>query len=64
MIEKEEVDYLIVGEGEAPLVELLDALENNHSIENIRIVWSKNNGKLIKNTPRPLMPPDTFPKVD
>ena len=64
VIERDEVDYLIVGEGEAPICELLEALESGRSTENIANLWSKRDGEVISNAPRMLMAPAEFPEVD
>jgi radical SAM superfamily enzyme YgiQ (UPF0313 family) len=64
IIIREEVDYLIRGEGEKPFIELLEALERRVSPEKILNLWMKKNGKIIRNSPRPLMNPQDFPKVD
>ena len=64
VILRDEVDYLITGEGEGPVVELLRALENKTSVRDIQNVWLKENGKIVRNNPRPLMDPNDFPEVD
>jgi len=64
VISREEVDYMIIGEGEQPFVELLEALEKKASLENIPNLWMKQNSRVIRNKPRPLMSPQEFPKVD
>ena len=38
------MDYVIVGEGELPLAELLDALREEREPEGIRGLWKMRNG--------------------
>lgn len=64
VIARQEVDYLIRGEGEEPFLELMNALENKQSAEKIPNLWMKKNGEVISNKPRHLMQPDDFPDVD
>ncbi|MBU0477573.1 radical SAM protein [bacterium] len=64
VISRDEVDYMIVGEGETPFMELLEALEKKESPESISNLWMKKNGKVIRNKPRLLMDPKAFPAVD
>lgn len=46
-------DYIVVGEGEETLPELIDAIENNASLNNIKGIGYKNNGSFVINEPRP-----------
>lgn len=48
-------DFLCIGEGEAPLCELVDKLGKKESTENIENFWVKRNGSVIKNPIRPLL---------
>lgn len=64
VINAQEVNYLIVGEGEAPFVELLDCLNDGTSPDKIPNLWMKQNTVTIKNPPRRLMNGEDFPKVD
>ena len=64
VIKRPVVDYMIVGEGEQPFLDLLEALKENQSPENIPNLWMKRNGRLIRNKPRALMDPKDFPRVD
>jgi len=50
IINEEEVDFICLGEGEYPFAELAYALENGKPFENIENIWSKTNGKVVKNT--------------
>ncbi|MFH1996613.1 MAG: cobalamin-dependent protein, partial [Candidatus Omnitrophota bacterium] len=49
------VDFLVVGEGEQPLVELVDALEKRRTEFTIPNLWYKSSGSVIKNPLGPLM---------
>jgi anaerobic magnesium-protoporphyrin IX monomethyl ester cyclase len=52
IIEDKAVDFICVGEGEYPFLELVFALENSKPFENIENIWVKTNGKILKNTYR------------
>jgi len=47
-------DIVCVGEGEWPMVDLADALQSGRDYTNIKNLWVKHNGKVIKNEIRPL----------
>ena len=64
VIAQPEVDYMIIGEGEAPFTELLENLNKGLPVESIDNLWLKHKDKIIKNRPRKLMKPDEFPEVD
>jgi len=49
------IDFVCVGEGEYPALELANALQNGESIENIKNIWSKKDDTIIKNEIRPLI---------
>jgi len=49
------IDYVCIGEGEYPTLELVDAIQNGESIENIKNIWSKKGSAIIKNEIRPLI---------
>jgi radical SAM superfamily enzyme YgiQ (UPF0313 family)/uncharacterized radical SAM superfamily Fe-S cluster-containing enzyme len=65
IIENDFVDYLVIGEGEFAFLELADALQNGKPAYDIKNIWMKKNGKVIKN---PLRPPignlDSLPFPD
>ncbi|UCF06129.1 MAG: B12-binding domain-containing radical SAM protein [bacterium] len=48
-------DMVCVGEGEEALVELARKMENAKDYHDVRGVWFKKNGKIIKNKNRPLI---------
>ncbi len=54
VIEESAVDMVCVGEGEAPLLELLRGLENKNKDCSIKNVWFKESGRVIRNEIRPL----------
>jgi radical SAM superfamily enzyme YgiQ (UPF0313 family) len=49
------VDVVCRGEGEYPLLEYLNALENDEDYSQIPNLWVKKDGKIIKNEVRPLI---------
>ena len=48
-------DFVCINEGEQPLLELCDALVANKPSDNIRNIWSKQNGRIHKTEVRPLI---------
>jgi anaerobic magnesium-protoporphyrin IX monomethyl ester cyclase len=50
----EEADMICLGEGEGPLIDLVQSLKERKDIQHIENLWSKNNGRIIKNPMRPL----------
>ncbi len=61
VISNKSVDYIVLGEGEDAIVELVE----NPKKTNIKNVWLKKNNKVIKNKPRPLVEDlDTLPFPD
>ncbi|HCT29659.1 MAG TPA: hypothetical protein DIW31_02745 [Bacteroidales bacterium] len=48
-------DIICIGEGEYPLIELANNIENNKPYTDIQNFWVKSNGKIIKNNPRPFI---------
>jgi len=55
ILEFPELCAIARGEGEYPLLELADALENNANYLNIRNLWFRENDKVIRNEVRPLI---------
>ncbi len=65
VINREEVDFLCVGEGEYPLLELVNSLETGVVDYNIKNIWFKKDGVIIKNDVRPPIDNlDTLPFLD
>ncbi len=55
VIKNDFVDFLVAGEGEYALLELVQAIEQNKKYDMIQNVWSKKNGEIISNPLRPLI---------
>lgn len=49
------VDYICVGEGEYPVLELLGAMENDEDCSKIQNLWVSQNGSAVKNPLRDLI---------
>lgn len=65
IIYKKGVDVVCRGEGEYPILELLDALEKGKSFSRIPNLWVKKGNQIIKNSIRPLINPlDKLPFLD
>lgn len=65
VINREEVDFLCVGEGEYPLLELVNSLDAGKVDCNIKNIWFKKDGVIIKNDVRPPIDNlDTLPFLD
>ncbi len=59
------IDMITIGESEGAIVELADALAAGKPHDNIRNLWVKKNGQIIKNPVRPLIEDlDTIPLPD
>ena len=54
-IEANDVDMICRGEGEEVLIELLDTMMSGKDYSNIKNLWVKRNGEVIKNDMRPLI---------
>ena len=54
VIEWDGVDYLCIGEGEKPLLELMNSLENKQSKINVKSIWYKIDNQIIKNPVHPI----------
>ncbi len=55
VIAEPSVDYACVGEGEEAIVELAGRLEGKEDPTRVKNIWAKKDGRIIKNTPRPLV---------
>ncbi|MGD9503301.1 MAG: radical SAM protein [Syntrophobacteraceae bacterium] len=51
----EDIDAVCIGEGEGPIVELLDAMERGEDVSGVRNVWIKQNGVTHRNGLRPVI---------
>ena len=59
------VDIIVIGEGENTIIELMNALEKNKDLPEIKGIIYKQNGKIIKNLPRELIEDlDSLPYPD
>ena len=47
------IDVICLNEGEYPMLELVEALENNRDYSTIENLWIRKNGKIIRNSTRP-----------
>lgn len=56
------VDYVIVGEGEIGLANLLDAIRQNHDVTTIAGVWSITDNKIISNGRAPVPDIESLPR--
>jgi anaerobic magnesium-protoporphyrin IX monomethyl ester cyclase len=55
MIEDPSVDYVCRGEGEYPLLELVESIKSGCPTTAIPNIWAKEKGQITKNPPRPLI---------
>ncbi|UCH71490.1 MAG: radical SAM protein, partial [Thermoplasmatales archaeon] len=55
LIDFSEIDYIVRGEGELTIVELIKSLNNGKKIGNIKGLSFRHNGKIIHTPPRPLI---------
>jgi radical SAM superfamily enzyme YgiQ (UPF0313 family) len=53
VMEKPFVDFAVIGEGEYALLDLANALEAKRSVSEIPNLWSKSDGTVTQNPPRP-----------
>lgn len=58
------LNYLVLGEGEDALVELVNAIECNMNTKNIPNVWAISKSELIRNNMRPLKDITVLPHMD
>jgi len=49
------VDFIVIGEGEITMVELVKVLDKGLSLKKVKGIVFRNNGKIIKTEPRPLI---------
>ncbi len=55
ILETGKVDYVVIGEGEVTMLELLKAIEGKNDVKNVKGIAYRNNKKVIVNKPRPLI---------
>lgn len=58
------VDIVCLGEGEYPLLELLDSMKNGAIDYGIQNLWFKKDGQIIRNSLRPLVDIEKLPILD
>ncbi|MFW5782439.1 MAG: B12-binding domain-containing radical SAM protein [Candidatus Muiribacteriaceae bacterium] len=56
VIERPFVDYICIGEGEYAMLDLVIAIRDKKPDSSIRNIWKKEDGKIIRNPVRPLIP--------
>ena len=54
-IRERTIDFICIGEGEEAIVELARGLENKRNVTHINNIWAKIEGKIYRNTVRPLI---------
>lgn len=64
IIEEQDVDIICRGEGESALVELCNCLDRKENFTNIRNLWIKEDGLIIKNELQELLDLTTLPPDD
>lgn len=64
VIGNEDVDIICVGEGEGALVELCEKLSRGEDYSDIKNLWVKMNGKIVKNPLRKLTDINALPVID
>jgi len=52
VLEKTSVDIVVIGEGEVTSKELIHAFKNSSSLNQIKGIWFKEDGKIVQNPPR------------
>ncbi len=58
------VDMICRGEGEYPILELMDSMEKGEIDHKIKNIWFKKDGNIIRNELRPLVDLDKLPNYD
>ena len=64
VIKNKSVDMVCVGDGEEALLELVNLLEKGEISYNVKNIWFKNDGVIVKNDMRQLMDLDNLPFPD
>jgi len=64
IINEDSIDAVCIGEGENPLVELCQSIQNNNINYNIKNIWFKVDSQILKNSIRPLCNIDETPFQD
>ncbi|HEY3446256.1 MAG TPA: radical SAM protein [Myxococcales bacterium] len=64
MIGHEELDLVVVGEGEHAIVDIAAAIQQGRDPAGIENVWARRDGKIVRNRLRPLAQLDELPPMD
>lgn len=64
LINEEAIDIICLGEGESALVELCEKMRDGLDYKNIKNLWIKDNGRIIKNPMGPLVDINKLPFSD
>lgn len=64
VISQDCVNMVVVGEGEYPMLELVNSMEKGQIDYSIKNIWFKNDGNIIKNSVRSLIDIETLPMFD
>jgi len=65
VIKNDFVDFVVVGEGEYPLLDIVSQMESGGELHDIPNVWSKRNGEVVRNEIRELIADlDSLPLPD
>jgi radical SAM superfamily enzyme YgiQ (UPF0313 family) len=64
VIQHKEIDFICIGEGEEPLVELCERLGSGCQVTGIRNLWIRSNARVEKNRLRPLIDLNILPPQD
>lgn len=55
------IDFVVVGEGEKTLLELITTIKNKGDMHKVDGIWWKDNGKIVENKRREFMNPSEWP---
>ena len=64
IISHHDIDMVCLGEGEETLIELCQKIERGEDYSDIKNIWIKKDGKVVKNTLRRLQDIDALPYID
>jgi radical SAM superfamily enzyme YgiQ (UPF0313 family) len=64
VITEKEIDIICIGEGEGALAELCEKLSHGEDYSQIKNLWVKHDGKIVKNPVRDLVDLDMLPFLD
>ena len=64
VIRHDEVDFVVVGDGELPMIKILDSLNNGKNFEGIPNLWFKKDGRVVRGPHSFLLEGRDFPVPD